>query len=518
MSDYYAFEMSPVPDPGPDAVPPELFRGIYGMPAFVTIPTDDLAASVDFWTRGLGFFELFGIPGRPRPSAPVGVPGRTLVTGASTPDTAPAISVSFACVLGQVDSLVEACRAVRPDSVDGPRDTAWNTRDVEVITPEHARSSSPRRSRTTRQARRLGTLRPSGITDPTAAAGATMWTMHDARDTEGLTVGQAGARSGRDGPARCTTGTRSAWRDPRCARPPEYRLYTAAGPGAAAPHRGVPRAGSRPGPDPPSWTTRPRTSPDALRAQRTQVAERIERLQRLGAGLDRMIDAHERGLLLTIEEQAAVFGPGWDPEGPVKARQSDGDTTQWQQFAERSARARPGGRQAVTDAMTDLDRALAEAMDAGVTPGSPAANELVERHRDVFAAHFPLTRQMQVCLGRKYEAVPGSPPTTTASAPASPPGSGASSMPAHAPTASTRNRDLGVVVGGGRASRPGSECAGQVVVGDVAVQAHALQQGVVVHAEARVVVGDHPASGTGSRPPFSPSLQSCAPSITYTPP
>ncbi|MFE0333771.1 MerR family transcriptional regulator, partial [Streptomyces sp. NPDC058955] len=33
----------------------------------------------------------------------------------------------------------------------------------------------------------------------------------------------------------------------------------------------------------------------ALRAQRAQVGRRIERLQRLGTGLDRMIDAHERG-------------------------------------------------------------------------------------------------------------------------------------------------------------------------------------------------------------------------------
>ncbi|MCQ4209678.1 VOC family protein [Streptomyces longispororuber] len=140
MSDYYnAFEMSPVPDPGPDAVPPELFRGIYGMPAFVTIPTDDLAASVDFWTRGLGFFELFGIPGRLVHLRRWAFQDVLLVTGASAPETAPAISVSFACVLGQVDALVEACRAVRPDSVDGPRDTPWNTRDVEVITPENAR-------------------------------------------------------------------------------------------------------------------------------------------------------------------------------------------------------------------------------------------------------------------------------------------------------------------------------------------------------------------------------------------
>jgi hypothetical protein len=28
---------------------------------------------------------------------------------------------------------------LRPDSVDGPRDTPWNTRDVAVITPENAR-------------------------------------------------------------------------------------------------------------------------------------------------------------------------------------------------------------------------------------------------------------------------------------------------------------------------------------------------------------------------------------------
>ena len=44
--------------------PPEVYRGIYGMPMFVTIPTSDLAASVEFWVRGLGFIDLFTIPGR----------------------------------------------------------------------------------------------------------------------------------------------------------------------------------------------------------------------------------------------------------------------------------------------------------------------------------------------------------------------------------------------------------------------------------------------------------------------
>ncbi|WP_428963106.1 VOC family protein [Micromonospora fluostatini] len=140
MNDHYdAFEMSPVPAPGPDAVAPEPFRGIYGMPAFVTIPTGDLATSVDFWTRGLGFFELFSIPGTLVHLRRWAFQDVLLVSAATGAEQPPAMSVSFACVLSQVDPLVEACRAVRPDSVDGPRDTPWNTRDVEVITPENAR-------------------------------------------------------------------------------------------------------------------------------------------------------------------------------------------------------------------------------------------------------------------------------------------------------------------------------------------------------------------------------------------
>ncbi|GGV70136.1 hypothetical protein GCM10010277_80800 [Streptomyces longisporoflavus] len=140
MSDYYnAFEMSPVPAPGPGAVPPEPFRGIYGMPAFVTIPTSDLAASVDFWIRGLGFFELFSVPDTMVHLRRWAFQDVLLVSAASIPEQPPAMSFSFSGVLSQVDALAEACRALRPNSVDGPRDTFWNTRDVEVITPENAR-------------------------------------------------------------------------------------------------------------------------------------------------------------------------------------------------------------------------------------------------------------------------------------------------------------------------------------------------------------------------------------------
>ncbi|MFI1824935.1 VOC family protein [Streptomyces sp. NPDC020412] len=139
MSNHYdAFEFSPVPPPGPDAVPPEPFRGIYGMPAFLTIPTGDLTASVDFWTRGLGFFELFSIPGELVHLRRWAFQDVLLVSGSPAEQT-PAMSVSFACVLNQLDALADACRALRPTSVDGPVDTPWTTRDVAVITPENVR-------------------------------------------------------------------------------------------------------------------------------------------------------------------------------------------------------------------------------------------------------------------------------------------------------------------------------------------------------------------------------------------
>ncbi|MER7954169.1 VOC family protein [Streptomyces sp. NPDC096030] len=172
MSDLYeAFETSPVPTPGPDTVPPEPFHGIYGMPAFVTIPTNDLAESVDFWVRGLGFFALFTVPGRLVHLRRWQFQDVLLVAADGVPEQAPAMSASFACVLSQVDPLVEACRTLRPNAVDGPRDTFWNTRDVAVITPENARivfTAAKPFEPASQEARNLEAM---GITPPGAGFG-----------------------------------------------------------------------------------------------------------------------------------------------------------------------------------------------------------------------------------------------------------------------------------------------------------------------------------------------------------
>lgn len=143
-----------------------------------------------------------------------------------------------------------------------------------------------------------------------------------------------------------------------------------------------------------------------LRMQRAHVAQRIAQLQVVDDDLERMIAAQERGILLPEDEQHETFGPGWDPKWPVEAREAYGGSPQWQQYAERSASRSVDDWAAVTRTVAAFDEELGAAVDAGVEPGDAVADALVDRHRDVFSQYFPVTRQMQVHLGRMYAADP----------------------------------------------------------------------------------------------------------------
>lgn len=138
MTDTFpAFEISPVPVPTGDAVAPEPFHGLYGMPMFVTVPTADLASSTDFWIRGLGFFELFSVPGQLIHLRRWAFQDVLLVPG-DRPVDAPALSVSFSCVLGEIAGIAEACENVVPGCSTGPRLMPWNSMELRVRTPENA--------------------------------------------------------------------------------------------------------------------------------------------------------------------------------------------------------------------------------------------------------------------------------------------------------------------------------------------------------------------------------------------
>jgi len=133
-----AFSISPVPRPGAGVPPPEQFRGIYGMPMFVTVPTDDLAASTDFWVHGLGFFELFAAPGTVVHLRRWAFQDVLLAPAEPAAQAGP-LSVSFSCVQGEVDAIAAACERVAPGSTTGPHVQPWGTLDLEVVTPERTR-------------------------------------------------------------------------------------------------------------------------------------------------------------------------------------------------------------------------------------------------------------------------------------------------------------------------------------------------------------------------------------------
>jgi DNA-binding transcriptional MerR regulator len=143
-----------------------------------------------------------------------------------------------------------------------------------------------------------------------------------------------------------------------------------------------------------------------LRRQQEQVSTQITHLQDVLRGLDRMIKARENGLLLTVEQQAEIFGPEWQSDWLGRAREQWGDTQQWAEYAEQAANRTPDDWVKIVQTNTKLDAALVTAKRAGVIPGSEAANRLAEQHRKAFNSYFHITYNMHVMLGRIYEGNP----------------------------------------------------------------------------------------------------------------
>lgn len=145
----------------------------------------------------------------------------------------------------------------------------------------------------------------------------------------------------------------------------------------------------------------------SLRAQRDELRTRLHRLRQMADAMDRMIEARESGILLSAEDQVAIFGADWQPSWVEQARTEWGDTAQWTQYAERAASRSTSDWHRITAETEALHTDLAAACRAGAAPGSEQANALAARHRDSLSVYFDCTHSMHVCLGRRYVDDPG---------------------------------------------------------------------------------------------------------------
>ncbi|MGH3170279.1 MAG: MerR family transcriptional regulator [Trebonia sp.] len=225
--------------------------------------------------------------------------------------------------------------------------------------------------------------------------------IYDAAGPGGLTVGAAAAHAG------VTVRTLHHWDTiglvcPSERTPGGYRLYSAAD--IARIHRvlvyrelGMPLESigallDAPAPD----------TAASLRQQRAQLLEHVSRLEQMVAVVDRMIEAADTGILLSAEEQVAIFGREWQPTWVAEAHDRWGHTPQWAQYAERAAGRTAHDWQQVASSVKALDRDLAAAKRAGVEPGTGQANALARRHRASISEYFHCTASMHVCLGRTF--------------------------------------------------------------------------------------------------------------------
>lgn len=144
-----------------------------------------------------------------------------------------------------------------------------------------------------------------------------------------------------------------------------------------------------------------------LEQQRKLLSERIDRLHRMVAAVEDMMNSKRTGIALTAEEQAEIFGDDWLGEDYAEeAEERWGETAAWKQSRERTAAFTKDDWKRIKAEVDALEAALADGLARGVAPGTAEANALAERHRAGITAHYDCDHAMQVNLAEMYLADP----------------------------------------------------------------------------------------------------------------
>ena len=142
---------------------------------------------------------------------------------------------------------------------------------------------------------------------------------------------------------------------------------------------------------------------DHLRRQHALLVERIGRLQRMAAAVEKALEAHTLGISLTPEERFEVFGDFDPDEHAAEVEERWGDTDAYRESARRAARYTKADWERIkAEGQAVVERFVA-AMQAGRPAGSPEAMDAAEAHRrQISDAFYDCSYEIHVGLAQMY--------------------------------------------------------------------------------------------------------------------
>lgn len=131
---------------------------------------------------------------------------------------------------------------------------------------------------------------------------------------------------------------------------------------------------------------------EALRAQRSLLAEKTQRTHSMLAAVDAALASIEEGRTMTDQERTDMFGELFDGFNPddyeAEVQERWGDTEAYRQSAERTKRYTKADWEQIKTEMDESTGAFIALMDAGVPADSPQAMALAEAKREHISKWF----------------------------------------------------------------------------------------------------------------------------------
>ena len=140
-----------------------------------------------------------------------------------------------------------------------------------------------------------------------------------------------------------------------------------------------------------------------LRRQRGLLTERIGRLRKMVAAIDREMEAREMDIKLTPEERLEIFGDFRPEDHEEEVERRWGDTEAYRQSRRRVAGYTKEDWLRIKAEAKQVEEDLAAAFEAGAAPESERAMDAVEAHRrHIDRWFYECGHQMHRGLGEMY--------------------------------------------------------------------------------------------------------------------